>query len=271
MRRFNNAFLNLMPFLAIALAAPQALRIPGVYQAIGGAACLAMVISAWSLGAHLIRGGSEAKQLQALAGALLMVPFALIVLFWVGLGPPWETTPAENRMRYLVLLGDSIAVTAGFTILWVSLQESGERFYSALGFSANLLAGTAYLVWLAFMVGLYLVRVQAGQTAPAVTAMAEVHDVTLSVACLLTYLTTAVFAASLGRARWLGIASSRAFVFIAFVALLLVGARGLTFPDPTAGTVPWYVQPGFIAGIPAVPWIMPHLLGVVLLRRAGSP
>jgi hypothetical protein len=162
-------------------------------------------------------------------------------------------------------------VTGGFTILRGSLQESGERLYSALGFSANLLAGTAYLVWLAFMVGLYVVRVQAGLTAPAVTEMAEVYDVTLSVACWLTYLTTAAFAASLGRARWLGIASSRAFVVLAFAALLLIGVRGLAFPDPTAGSTPWYVQPGFIVGIPAIPWIMPYLFGVVLLRRAGAP
>ena len=105
MRRFNNAFLISMPFLAIGLAAPQALRIPGVYQTIGGVACLAMVISAWNVGANSIRVASEAKRLKALAGVLLIFPFALIALFWVGLGPPWETTPAENRMRYLVLLG----------------------------------------------------------------------------------------------------------------------------------------------------------------------
>ena len=30
------------------------------------------------------------------------------------------------------------------------------------------------------------------------------------------------------------------------------------------------VRPGFVAGIPAVPWIMPFLLGVVVLRRAGD-
>ena len=29
-------------------------------------------------------------------------------------------------------------------------------------------------------------------------------------------------------------------------------------------------HPGFIAGIPAVPWIMPYLFGVVLLRRTGD-
>jgi hypothetical protein len=271
MRRLNYAFLISLPFLAIVLAAPQALRIQGVYQGIGALVCLASAMAAWRLGAHSLRSRSAAKQGQALAGSLLLVPFAIIGLCWVGLGPPWESTPAENRMRYLVLLAGSIAVTGGFAVLRGSLQEAGERWFSELGFSTNLLAGTAYLVWLAFMVGLYVVRVQAGQTAPAVTAMAEVNDVMLSVACWLTYLTTAAFALSLGRARWLGVAASRAFVIVAVVALLLIAVRGLAFPDPTAGFTPWYVQPGFIVGIPAIPWIMPYLLGVVLLQRAGEP
>jgi hypothetical protein len=46
--------------------------------------------------------------------------------------------------------------------------------------------------------------------------------------------------------------------------------RGLAFPDPTALDTPWYIYPGFIAGIPAVPFIVPFLLSVVLLRRAGE-
>jgi len=34
--------------------------------------------------------------------------------------------------------------------------------------------------------------------------------------------------------------------------------------------MPWYASPGFIVGIPAVPFIIPFLFGVVLLRRAGE-
>jgi hypothetical protein len=46
--------------------------------------------------------------------------------------------------------------------------------------------------------------------------------------------------------------------------------RGMSFPNPAALSTPWYTRPGFIAGIPAVPFIMPFLLGVVSLRRAGD-
>jgi len=43
--------------------------------------------------------------------------------------------------------------------------------------------------------------------------------------------------------------------------------RGLHFP--TLST-PCYTGPGFIVGIPAVPFIVPFLFGVVLFRRAGK-
>jgi len=51
--------------------------------------------------------------------------------------------------------------------------------------------------------------------------------------------------------------------------LLFLVIRGLHYPDPRALSTPWYTSPGFVVGIPAVPFIMPFLFGVVLLRRAG--
>lgn len=92
----------------------------------------------------------------------------------------------------------------------------------------------------------------------------------LFVACVLTYLAMAAFAASCGKAHWIGRRAGQAFVALNLVAVVLILMRGLSFPDPRAGTTPWYTRPGFIAGIPAVPWIMPHLLGAALLRRAGT-
>lgn len=272
MRRVSFVFLSLLPFLVIPLTAVRALRVPGVYQSIGGLLFIAIGVAGWVVGAGAIRTGTDATQRQqtALAGALLLVPFTLVALLWVGLAPPWEATPTENRMRYLVLLTDAIAVTGGFVILKGVLDETGERLYSALGFAANMLAGAAYLVWLSFVLGAYVVKVRTGQTPAAVVAMGDVYEILLLVACVLTYLTTAAFAASLGRARWLNPAATRIYVIANVIALLFILTRGLSFPDPTTSATPWYVQPGFIAGIPAVPWIMPFLLGVVVLRRAGD-
>src|ERR1700730_7615336 len=102
MRRVSYVFLCLVPFLAIPLAGVRALRIPGVYQTIGGLLFAAIVIAAWPLGVRAIKTGPVLKQQQALAGALLLVTFALVSLLWVGLAPPWDAAATEKRMRYLV-------------------------------------------------------------------------------------------------------------------------------------------------------------------------
>jgi hypothetical protein len=80
----------------------------------------------------------------------------------------------------------------------------------------------------------------------------------------------AAFVASLGEARWLGRRAARAHVIANMILLLLLVTRGLLYPELSDNTAPWYKQPVFIAGIPAIPWTMPGLLDVVLMRRAGD-
>ncbi len=269
-RRVSYVFLCMVPFLAIGVTAPRALRVSGIYQTVGGVLFLAIVISAWILGARAATGGSEGKQRLALAGGLLLTPFALVALLWVGLGPPWEASPRENVLRYLVLLISSIAVSGGLIVLKEALSEAGERQYSTLGFAAAMLAGPAYLIWMSLLLGAYIVKVRDGQAPPAIGSVVDAFDVLLDAACILTYLATAAFAASMGRSAWLGRGATRAYVVVSFIALLFLVMRGMSYPDPAALATPWYTQPGFIAGIPAVPFIMPSLLGVVLLRRAGD-
>jgi hypothetical protein len=145
-RRVSYVFLCIVPFLNFAVVGVRAFRVPGVYQAVGVVYFAAMAIAAWTLGARAIIGSAERERRLALAGMLLIVSSTLVTLLWVGLGPPWEATPVENRMRYLVLLIDWIAVTGGFVVLEQALQEAGERFYSALGTALAILAGAAYLV-----------------------------------------------------------------------------------------------------------------------------
>jgi hypothetical protein len=269
MRRVSYVFLCLVPFLLLPLVGVRALRIPGVYQTVGAVLFAVIVSAAWLLGGRAIKG-PEGRQRLALAGTFLLVPWTLFSLLWIGLASPGEATPVENRMRFLVLVVSSIAVTGGFVVLREALHEAGERVYSTLGSAANMLAGAAYLVWMSFTLGMVVVRVQAGQVPPAVRAVYEVYDILLFFACVLTYLTTAAFATSLGRARWLGRSATRAYVIVSSVALLFLVLRGFSYPDFTASSTPWYLRPSFIAGIPAVPWIMPFLFGVVLVRRAGD-
>jgi hypothetical protein len=269
-RRVSYVFLCVSPLVVVVFAGARDLRIPGVHQALGGVLFLAIVTAAWLLGGRSIKSGADAGRRLALAGSLLIAPWAVISLLWVGLGTPWDATPEENRMRYLVLLFGSIAVTFAFIVVEKLLSDADERFYSTLGYAANILAGAAYLVWTSFQTGAYVEKVHSGQMSPAVVALGNVFDILLFAGCVLTYLATAAFAASFGQANWLGRGAVRAYIITSFVALLFIGLRGLSFPDPTAGSTPWYTNVGFIAGIPAVPWIMPFLLGVVLLRRAGD-
>ena len=269
-RRTSYVFLCLVPVLAIVAAAPRALRVPGVYQAIGVVLFAATAIAAWTLAARAIRAGTESEQRLALAGGFLIVPFALVSLLWVGLGPPWNATPPENVMRYVVLLVSSIAVSGGFIVLKDALSEAGERVYSTLGFAAAVLAGSAYLIWMSSILGSHAVEVRDHLVPPAIVSLNDVFEVLLDVACALTYLATAAFAASFGRTRWLGRGATRTYLIVNLVAFLCLVVRGMSFAAPATLSTPWYTQPGFVAGIPAIPFIMPFLLGVVLLRRAGD-
>jgi len=268
-RRVSYVFLCIVPFLNFVVVGLRAFRVTGVYQAAGVVYFAAMAIAAWILGARTIIASAERERRLALAGMLLIVPSSLVALLWVGLGPPWEAPPVENRMRYLVLLIASIAVTGGFVVFEQALQEAGERFYSTLGTALAILAGGAYLVWNCLFLGVYVLKARGEQTPAAFVSLSDSIDALLFIACVLTYLATLIFAVCMGRVRWLGRGATRAYVIANLLFLLLIVTRGLSFPDPKTGSAPWYLNLGFIAGIPAVPWIMPYLFGVVLLRRAG--
>ena len=269
-RRVSYVFLCIVPFLSFVVVGVRALRVPGVYQVIGVAYFAAIAIAVWTLSAGAIRADVQGRRLLGLAGTLLVTPFALVALLWIGLGGPWQATPAENQMRYLVLIVMATAIAGGFVVLREALSEAGERFYATLGFAAIMLSGPLYLIWNTFAFGVFFAKEHAGEVPRALHSLGDIFDVLLFVAGFLTYLATVAFAASLGRVQWLGRRATRAFIIVSFVALLFLVIRGLHYPDPRALSTPWYTSPGFVVGIPAVPFIMPFLFGVVLLRRAGE-
>lgn len=267
--RVGYIFLCLFPLLAMPAAGIRGLRVSGVYQTIGVVLFAAVAVAAWISGLRALLSEAETKRMLALSGGLFLLPFALVSLLWVGLGTPWEATAAENQMRYLVLLFSSVAVTTAFVVLSEILKDAGERFFSTPGFAFGLLGGAAYVVWMSFELGAAVIKARDGQVSPAIVAMGEVFDILLFAACVLTYLATAAFAAAFGRARWLSRAAANAYLAISFIALIFLFLRGLSFPDPNAAVSPWYTSPGFIVGIPAIPWLMPFFFGIVLLRRAA--
>jgi hypothetical protein len=70
----------------------------------------------------------------ALAGTLLILPWMMISLLWVGIGAPFQATASENQMRFLLLLANSIIVAGAFVVLKEEMSDAGERLYSTLGF-----------------------------------------------------------------------------------------------------------------------------------------
>ncbi|HWY51553.1 MAG TPA: hypothetical protein VNW72_08730 [Chthoniobacterales bacterium] len=266
-RRFCYWFLIAIFIVVIVLDAIRPLRVSPLYQMIGVIQFAAVVWAAWTLGARAITASAREPRLLALAGIFLVTPCALMALLWPGLGPPWVATPPENQMRYLVLAAMTISIVVGFVVLREALGEADKN---SVGFATILLAGPLYLIFDAFGFGIATARLDGEGIPPAFHDLNAVIDLILFLAGALTYIAAAAFAISLGQAKWIGLGAARAFAIVSLVALLLLVIRGLHFPDPHALSAPWYTNPGFIVGIPAVPFIIPFLFGVILLRRAGE-
>lgn len=268
-QRLSFAFLCSGPFLAILLVAIRLLRVPVVHEAIGIAVFAMFAMAIRILGFRGITSQQPELRLAAIAAALLILPFALISLFWVGLGPPWLASPAENQIRYLVLVTNAAAVVGGCISLKEALSIVGERLYSTLGFTGMILAGPFYMVGEAILLALFSALDRTGKVPEIFYSLSEFQDILLFFGGALTYSSAAVFSISLHKAGWLGRRASRAFAFFSVVALVCLVTRGLQFPDPEAQSMPWYTIPGFIVGVPAVPFIIPYFLGVVSLRQSN--
>src|SRR5436190_13804429 len=167
-RRVSYIFLCIVPFLSFVVVGVRALRVPGLYQAIGVAYFAAVAIAVWTLSAEAIRADVQDRQMLGLAGILLITPFALVALLWVGLGGPWQATAAENQMRYLVLIVMATAIAGGFVVLREALSQAGERFYATLGFAAIMLSGPLYLIWNIFAFAAYYGKEHAGEMPAAI-------------------------------------------------------------------------------------------------------
>jgi hypothetical protein len=200
-RRMSYAFLCVTPFLVTIAVPVRTLRIAGVYHVIRGVLFASTSIAASTLGARADGAEVQGRRQLGLTGLLLVAPFAIVALLWVGLGPPWVATPAENQMHYLVLMVIAIAVVGGVVLLKDVLSEAGERFYSTLGFAGIILAGPLYLVWNSFRSECIFAKEHAGQVPPVLVSLNAVLDLLLFLGGALTYLATATYAASLGRTQ----------------------------------------------------------------------
>ena len=230
----------------------------------------ALALLVWWAGASRIVRGSGNERLLATVGTLLLTPCVLFALV-PGLGPPWLATADENQRRYVILLVDTIAISGGLIVLAFAVREVGERFYSALCLSATILAGPTSVAWASMLVAASYTRGQSAEIPIAMVGfVSDLSDSLLFIAGFMTYLGTAAMAIALRRAGWLGRTAARVCAAVSIGLAVCLALRGIRFPDPDTALATWYMVPGFVAGIPAIPWFVPICIGITLLSRADQ-
>lgn len=231
-------------------------------------------VAAWRAGFSSVCTDDVERRLIAFSGGLLILPWILFS-FLAGYGPPDAATPAENQLRYSLLLVNASAIAGGFILLKEALRKIGERLYSTLGAIGISLASIMYIVFCAISLAEYRL-IERGEFSNTGSAklIDEISLILLFAAVCLTYLAVAAFVTALQKSSWLGEKVSRIFVGVCFLAVLFVGIKVAVIlnnpTDPMWSFSPWYVLPGQLLSIPAVPWIIPCILGVILLRRADA-
>jgi len=248
---------------------------PPLHDAIVGALLLASAASAGFAAARALAGerGGDAPRLRAVAAVLLVAPFALFSLL-LGIGPPRVQPASDNDLRFLLLAIDAMLVGGGLMVLKEALAAAGERAYACIGLAAIVLASPLYVAF-GLIQHIDYVAVELGYswagtvdgTARELTPLDAFSIAALYFGCALTYIATASFAQALSRAGWLGRGAATAVQVASGLGLAFLVSRGFAYPSPHAAFSHWYTVPGFIAGIPAVPWMPLCAIGVLLLRR----
>lgn len=268
LRRLSFFVLCIGLLVAAALfGAPLPLE-PSLRWALSAGLLVVIGLAGWKAGLELIGASAATERKVLVAAGLLILPVALFALM-PGFGPPEFADHARNAFRYPVLLVDSVAVFGGMMLLTDVLRASGEPLYSRLGFALLGSATPLYLVWAALLVVAPRAALAGHSWAfgPWSDWLMSFSDVLLFFAGLLTYVATALFVLSLRRTLWIGTKAAVAFLAVSLLAVLCLIARGVDFPDPAVVFAQVYSIPGWIAGIPAVPWFMPCLFGLILVRR----
>ena len=249
---------------------------PALHAAIVALALVVGVALTWLAGAHVVVRGDadDTARLRAASAGLLVAPFVLFGLV-PGVGPPRNQPPQDNELRFLLLAIDPMLVGAGL-LPKEALAGAGERLLASVGLAAIVLATPLYVAF-ALIQRVGYVAVELHWTWAA-TVSGNLHELTeldaFSMAALffagaLTYVATAAFAGSLARVGWLGRGTATLLQLASGLGLAFLLARGFAYPSLTAAFSHWYTVPGFVAGIPAVPWMPLCVMGVLLLRRAG--
>jgi len=272
-RLLGQIYLTLVPFLTAACGFGIG-HIPySIYIPVWLVNVLLMSLSAWTLGVNNLKSGNEDRKDVTKIGVMMIIPWGLFSIFF-GMGPPpatvtgWLDTAAEQQTRYYVLIIGGVVAAAGFALLAQYLTKAGERFYGLLGRVLITIALPLFVLNMLYW-GQFLTEAFRGFTDLSTTnrpawyiAIRSTFYHIAIVEVALLYLATALFVAGLHAVRIFDTTACRIYIVINIVFTLL-SVLSMDLPEPL-GTI------AYITSIPAIPFIMPYLIGVNLIRRAGD-
>lgn len=232
-------------------------------------ACL-MIAAARSLGDYQFKKSDGKIKQQIITALLLFTPWLLFSIF-AGMGPPpatlqgWVNTAAEQQVRYTILIAGGILFALGSALLKAKLQAAGENIYSVMASAAINLALPLFIINMAFW-GYYLTDafrvfiLQGAAKRPDWYGPVKSLFYVISIAeVLLMYLGTVLFAISLKVTGLFNPVACRYYIIFGLAGIVLV-VLPPSWPEPF-GTA------GYLVAIPAIPFIMPYLIGVHLLKH----
>ncbi len=273
-RNISQWYLTLVPFLTAVFGIGVGYISYKIYLPIWILNVCLMSIAVWILAAPIIRTPDvENRQLVAAAFFLIFPTFLTSMFFGLGAPPygkplEWAASATEQQVRYFFLLLTGVSVAFGFAVLREKLKNTKGNFYALLGFVAILIAIPIYLINMTFW-GFYLEKLYSIMAANAST---KTYDWALPIAnqfhfvntivCGLVYLATAAFALSFKSAGWLKPLACNVYVLISVIAFLL-NIIPPASPEPLATL-------NYIVAIPAIPFIMPYLMAINLLKKTGN-
>jgi hypothetical protein len=233
-----------------------------------------MLWAVWLAGGFAFRRPDAVKKKTILVAVLLIAPWLFYSIFF-GMGPPpataagWVATSIEQQTRYTLLIAGGIFCAVGFSLLRLLLHERGEQFYAQAGYTAILIALPLFILnmclWGYFLPEAFKHFVVSG--APAARPdwyrpIQMMFGMVSTVEVGLIYLATAAFAASFRKTRWFSKGACNAYIVISLFCCLL------NFIPPSF-PAPWSIM-SFIVSVPAIPFLMPYLMGVRVLGKVGN-
>jgi hypothetical protein len=271
-RHVSQVFLWVVPLLPIPMLAyrPGGLRL---YTIAWAAQVLLMAVAVWILSGESIQHSTADRRSLLLPGVFLIACWASATL-GANMGPPpgpavWAVTRTDQHVRYVALLLAGLLAWAGFGSLTARLREAGERLFSVLGLSAATISTALFTLFTLAALTLYDRAAQETASGNAPGWWPPLREFVFSwlvLFAVLTYLATSLYAIALGNVGLLGKFGRALFVVLGVIAAALALIAVTELNEPAT-----LVHGPFVFIIPAVPFILPYLIGVNLVRRSGDP